>query len=1302
MGAQPATTPSSAIGRSLSEAAVRLQGIAQQVQERGACSLPGVTIDYWRLRPLVEAAVARGFVPMRDAVYVLRGLRFGFDLGVDVALLKGKRWFGNYSSALDSREQVTQAVRERVSACKTIALCACGLKDARLLPWASCRVFPLGAVSKPLEPDTVRPISDHTKSGLKAATDDSRLKHALNTYEEIADFFKRGHVMRMMDVKGAFPLLPLAPILWVYFLHWWFNVDESGDPDEMWMYVHLTGDFGASGMPGTWKIFFDVMIGTARSVGVLTLPMPVYVDDLALIGQVAAQVDSEGEQLRDWLEDHGVTMKKIKERSANAVQLALGLIWDSNARTRTLEATKLKAYVEQLQEYSQRKTLSLREMQQVGGRMQRAMMTLPKGAQCFLAALFALMRGLSLPWQQRRTSRAVRSDFRIIGELLMINLGRGFFAFDHMERAPDVYTDASKEARYAGGGYFSICGKFRWWTYGSAARKQPIDFLEGDAVLLAAMDLAEGWRGKIVPLHIDNRSFQLSAVKGWSKAERLYMQLRSLFMIALKYEVVFEFNWISTHDNIFADALSRKGGEPAFHAFVRRDKPLMPHSTLVRHQDSGGVRAFGKEYSSDFTGDGPTVAGELPSGCTIKQSPLCDGVGLFADRDIDEGEVVAAFESPTWHTWEDACADAVARGRADDTFIRLAEPAKKACVESFGGRIYTPTWYNINHGHKSVANLKMRLRTDHSSVEWVATRPIKRGAELRYDYGFVPADYNRDAIGSFDSLVLVVEGKRSRTKRSDLQAPLNPIAIGRARLHKPFKKGAVLHGRGFSSDEDANAVRTSSSTALTVQYTRASLFVGLPIQALAARADEIMDSRLSESSHASVQAALGHWRVVCSRHRWPEVIATDDPSRGGKLCTFMIYMMDETELAGASITNYTWALRAYMKFARQLDPAMGIAEWDDWCQAVSVVAWVQGEPRLMVPLDLIKRALERVDLDSFEEVQAANLMLMLLFTFARSETPCPKTLGGFDADQHLRVCDVQPVGSPFRLRVRLKRIKQDQRIERPEARGEGDWVVIGDTDDQLFSIRVWSQRLLRIHGSRPADAPFFVAPGDKSKPLTYASGMRHVRALWEKASSKDESHRYGLHGLRVTGYTLAKRGAGETLAVAQGGWKSTSNERYERFETSEVLALPNRMLAARQGEADMTAAAALPRPPIPPVPVARVAPPSPAVPAVVPARPLPTTARAATRVPGSPATAARIPTTPALTPANCVGRHVLCPRSMWPTWACSEHGGQGWEAVVDKVDDAGKMVLARFLAPNARSTRKWKPMWLALDHLRAI
>ena len=110
--------------------------------------------------------------------------------------------------------------------------------------------------------------------------------------------------------------------------------------------------------------------------------------------------------------------------------------------------------------------------------MQRAALTLPRGAFCFLAALFALMRGLSFPWQKRRTSRAVRADFKVVADLLETNSGGGLFAFDHMQRAPAVYTDASKESRYAGGGYVSMCGRYRWWTYGSAAARQPIDFPE--------------------------------------------------------------------------------------------------------------------------------------------------------------------------------------------------------------------------------------------------------------------------------------------------------------------------------------------------------------------------------------------------------------------------------------------------------------------------------------------------------------------------------------------------------------------------------------------------------------------------------------------------------------------------------------------------------------------------------------------------------------------------------------------------------------------------------------------------------
>ena len=61
----------------------------------------------------------------------------------------------------------------------------------------------------------------------------------------------------------------------------------------------------------------------------------------------------------------------------------------------------------------------------------------------------------------------------------------------------------------------------------------------------------------------------------------------------------------------------------------------------------------------------------------------------------------------------------------------------------------------------------------------------------------------------------------------------------------------------------------------------------------------------------------------------------------------------------------------------------------------------------------------------------------------------------------------------------------------------------------------------------------------------------------------------------------------------------------------------------------------------------------------------------------------------------------ICPRDMWPSWPCTEHGGQGWEVIIDKLAQDRTKVLVRFLAPSAR-TRKWKPMWLLLDHLRPI
>eukprot|EP00965_Chrysotila_dentata_P118258 3909280-Pleurochrysis_carterae.AAC.1 len=94
-----------------------------------------------------------------------------------------------------------------------------------------------------------------------------------------------------------------------------------------------------------------------------------------------------------------------------------------------------------------------------------------------------------------------------------------------------------------------------------------------------------------------------------------------------------------------------------------------------------------------------------------------------------------------------------------------------------------------------------------------------------------------------------------------------------------------------------------------------------------------------------------------------------------------------------------------MKYNRQLDPAYGVAELEDLMKSVQVVVWVASEPRRAVPVWLVKESLERVDVTRLVEVQAAFFMLVLVFTFARSETPCCKTHKSFDPTQHLMLSD---------------------------------------------------------------------------------------------------------------------------------------------------------------------------------------------------------------------------------------------------------------------------------------------------------
>jgi hypothetical protein len=122
-----------------------------------------------------------------------------------------------------------------------------------------------------------------------------------------------------------------------------------------------------------------------------------------------------------------------------------------------------------------------------------------------------------------------------------------------------------------------------------------------------------------------------------------------------------------------------------------------------------------------------------------------------------------------------------------------------------------------------------------------------------------------------------------------------------------------------------------SSQVASVQYPRASLYDGLPLDLLEA-ADELMSNRLAPSSMATVNIAFErYWTPLADEHGWPVILETDDPERGGKMAAFVLRLLADTNLVADSIQSYVWGLRWKMKLGRRcpastrrgLQPAQG-------------------------------------------------------------------------------------------------------------------------------------------------------------------------------------------------------------------------------------------------------------------------------------------------------------------------------------------------------------------------------------------
>ena len=463
-----------------------------------------------------------------------------------------------------------------------------------------------------------------------------------------------------------------------------------------------------------------------------------------------------------------------------------------------------------------------------------------------------------------------------------------------------------------------------------------------------------------------------------------------------------------------------------------------------------------------------------------------------------------------------------------------------------------------------------------SSEDNILADDLSRDREAEFlsrvhESGFLAADANlirhenagrtRTLPENRGAVKLEIESKSSQKKQcnSSQKKPAVAKAGGSSRVSKIAV--SMLCMFAICSPSDAMPL---TSQEVSVPYTRSSIFgAALPCH-LVSYIEDMLDNRLSDSSWRTIDSGLNRWKELARSEGWSTIIPTDDPDRGPKLATFVCHLLQDTNLVWASIDSYVWGVRTWMMLQHQADPLMGVMGWSPFAKAAKILSWVPAEPRKRVPADLVKRMLADTDMTSFEDVQMSFLMLTLLYTFSRSECPCPKAFSGrqsYNQEEHWNVEDFivglcRAGGSLMCMWVRFRKIKQDQRVEREEAKGEGDWAFIGDIPGSEFSILFWYRKLMGLMGHRPDRRQSFFLDKDMKRPLLYHKALKQFYERQRRVGVAEEDLA-GLHGLRVEGYNGTENALGDEVAAAHGLWRSKCSKRYARFSMDLIAKIPS-------------------------------------------------------------------------------------------------------------------------------------------------
>lgn len=353
----------------------------------------------------------------------------------------------------------------------------------------------------------------------------------------------RGAQMAKIDIKSAFRLCPVHPAD-----HHLLGMKWKGQ-----FYFDRVLPFGLRSAPFIFNCLADALEWIAIQRGVR--PVHHYLDDFFLAGAPDSdQCARHLHTLTSLCATLGVPLADDKKVGPTTCLEYLGILLDSAALEARLPQDKLKDIHDALYTWSNRSSCSKRDLLSLIGTLSFAAKVVPAG-RTFLRRMIDLSTSVSSLEEVIPLSQPFRLDLEWWHKFATPWNGRSFFLLPGWVPAPDLhlFTDSSGTigfGAYCQGEWFN--GR---WT--QAQLQRSIQWKELYPIVLSAAVWGHRWSTLRIRLLCDNQAVAHCLVSGTSHCPHLMSLIRSLFLVAAKYNFHVTAQHLPGRHNIIADSLSR-------------------------------------------------------------------------------------------------------------------------------------------------------------------------------------------------------------------------------------------------------------------------------------------------------------------------------------------------------------------------------------------------------------------------------------------------------------------------------------------------------------------------------------------------------------------------------------------------------------------------------------------------------------------------------------------------------------------------------------------------------------------------